>query len=94
MWGLSSRFPSRLVTQYVVYREAILDRAASVLLNKHPSGNREPSPEYVALTKALVEAVRELQLPVTDQVTRRGVSSRVLRNDGLRRAKRASQPDT
>ncbi len=58
-----------VVDPHEVFREAIVDRAASiVLLHNHPSGNPEPSREDLALTRALVDAGAVLQLPVTDHL--------------------------
>jgi len=40
-----------------VFANALADRAASVILvHNHPSGNLEPSPEDIAITRRLVQA--------------------------------------
>lgn len=58
-----------VVDAHEVFREAILDRAASVILmHNHPSGNPEPSREDIALTRALADAGAVLQLPVYDHI--------------------------
>lgn len=58
-----------VVDAHEVFREAILDRAASVILmHNHPSGNPEPSREDIALTRALADAGAILQLPVYDHI--------------------------
>lgn len=58
-----------IVDAHEVFREAILDRAASViLLHNHPSGNPEPSIEDIRLTGKLVDAGAVLELPVYDHI--------------------------
>jgi DNA repair protein RadC len=52
-----------------VFREAIADRAAAiVLVHNHPSGDPTPSPADRAVTAQLVEAGRILDIPVLDHV--------------------------
>ena len=52
-----------------VFREAILENAASViLLHNHPSGNLEPSREDSAITKQIVEAGKIIGIPVHDHI--------------------------
>jgi DNA repair protein RadC len=52
-----------------VFRPAIMENAASViLLHNHPSGNPEPSPEDIAITRQLVEAGRVIGIPVHDHI--------------------------
>lgn len=64
-----------VVDAHEVFRLAILDRAASVILmHNHPSGNPEPSREDIALTRALVDAGAVLQLPVYDHIIVAGSS--------------------
>jgi len=61
-----------------VFADAIADRAAAVILaHNHPSGNRDPSPEDLALTRQLVEAGKILGIEVLDHlvVTKRGHTS-------------------
>lgn len=61
-----------------VFADAIADRAAAVILaHNHPSGNLDPSPEDLALTRQLVEAGKILGIEVLDHliVTKRGHTS-------------------
>lgn len=52
-----------------VFREAILEHAASViLLHNHPSGNKEPSREDIQITKQLVEAGKIIGIEVHDHI--------------------------
>lgn len=52
-----------------VFANALADRAASVILvHNHPSGNLEPSPEDIAITRRLVQAGEMLGIPVLDHV--------------------------
>lgn len=63
-----------------VFREAIRDGASSVIVaHNHPSGDPEPSPEDIAITRELVQAGKMLDIPVVDHVIigeRRAVSLR------------------
>ncbi|MGV3617170.1 MAG: RadC family protein [Fimbriimonas sp.] len=63
-----------------VFREAIKDGASSVIVaHNHPSGDPEPSPEDIQVTRQLVEAGKLLDIPVLDHVIigeRRAVSLR------------------
>ena len=52
-----------------VFREAVRANAAAVIIaHNHPSGDPSPSPEDVAVTRALVEAGRLLDIEVLDHV--------------------------
>ena len=52
-----------------VFAGAIADRAAAVILvHNHPSGNLEPSPEDLAITRQLVEAGKILGIEVLDHI--------------------------
>ena len=52
-----------------VFRPAIREAAASVIIiHNHPSGNPEPSPEDIALTRRLCETGRTMGIPVHDHV--------------------------
>ena len=52
-----------------VFRQAIVERAASViLLHNHPSGNPEPSQEDIAITRQIVEASKVVGIPVHDHI--------------------------
>ncbi len=60
---------SSLVHPREVFREAILEPAASVILmHNHPSGNPEPSSEDHQITHQLVEAGKILGIPVHDHL--------------------------
>lgn len=60
---------SSLVHPREVFREAIAERAASVILvHNHPSGDPTPSPDDRAVTEQLVAAGRVLDIPVHDHV--------------------------
>jgi len=61
-----------------VFSDPIIDRAASVIVaHNHPSGNLEPSPEDIALTKRLVRAGEIIGIAVLDHliITKRGHTS-------------------
>lgn len=52
-----------------VFREAILENAASIiLLHNHPSGNLEPSREDIQITKQLVDAGKIIGISVQDHI--------------------------
>lgn len=52
-----------------VFREAVRVNAASVIVaHNHPSGDPSPSPEDVAVTRALVEAGKLLDIEVLDHL--------------------------
>jgi DNA repair protein RadC len=58
-----------LVHPREVFREAIAERAAAVILvHNHPSGDPTPSAEDRAVTAQLVAAGRLLDIPVHDHV--------------------------
>jgi DNA repair protein RadC len=60
---------SSLVHPREVFREAIAERAASVILvHNHPSGDPMPSADDRAVTEQLVAAGRLLDIPVHDHV--------------------------
>ncbi|NIV04026.1 DNA repair protein RadC [Candidatus Saccharibacteria bacterium] len=60
---------SSLVHPREVFRSAILESAASiVLLHNHPSGEVEPSREDKNITQRLVEAGKMLDMPVLDHI--------------------------
>jgi len=60
---------SSLVHPREVFAPAIAAGAASIILShNHPSGDPEPSPEDVAVTRQLVESGRLLGIPVRDHV--------------------------
>ncbi len=52
-----------------VFREAILENAAGVILmHNHPSGNPEPSREDISITKQIVEAGKIVGIAVHDHI--------------------------
>jgi DNA repair protein RadC len=52
-----------------VFRQAIIDHAASVILiHNHPSGNLEPSQEDITITRQIVEASKVVGIPVHDHL--------------------------
>jgi DNA repair protein RadC len=58
-----------LVGPREVFREAVREGASSIIVShNHPSGNPEPSPEDLAITKVLVEVGNILDIPVEDHV--------------------------
>ena len=58
-----------LVSAGVVFRPAITDGAAAVILShNHPSGEPAPSSDDLTITRKLVEAGRILGIPVLDHV--------------------------
>lgn len=60
---------SSLVHPREVFREAIAERAASiVLVHNHPSGDPTPSADDRAITAQLVAAGRLLDIPIQDHV--------------------------
>jgi DNA repair protein RadC len=60
---------SSLVHPREVFREAIAERAAAIILvHNHPSGDPAPSMDDKAITEQLVQAGRLLDIPVHDHV--------------------------
>lgn len=60
---------SSLVHPREVFREAIAERAASiVLIHNHPSGDPNPSADDRAITSQLVAAGKLLDIPIQDHV--------------------------
>ena len=60
---------SSLVHPREVFREAIAERAAAIILvHNHPSGDPTPSPDDRVVTEQLVQAGRVLDIPVQDHV--------------------------
>ncbi len=52
-----------------IFREAVKINAAGVIVaHNHPSGDPSPSPDDVAVTRALVEAGKLLDIPVLDHL--------------------------
>lgn len=74
---------SSIVHPREVFKEAISSLSASVIfVHNHPSGDLEPSPEDISLTKRLAEAGDLLGIPVLDHiiVSDRGYTSLKSRN--------------
>lgn len=60
---------SALVHPREVFRQAIMEPAASVILmHNHPSGNPDPSSEDLEITRQLVEAGKIMGIPVRDHL--------------------------
>ena len=52
-----------------VFRDAVRNNAASIIVvHKHPSGDPTPSPEDIAVTRAIVEAGKLLDIEVLDHL--------------------------
>ncbi len=67
-----------------VFREAILESAAGVILiHNHPSGNPSPSEEDLRITRQLVEAGRLMGIKVYDHIILAGEDHRSLADEGL-----------
>ncbi|MGH2628201.1 MAG: JAB domain-containing protein, partial [Anaerolineales bacterium] len=61
-----------------VFRDAVrLNAAAVIVVHNHPSGDPTPSPEDIAVTRAIVQAGRLLDIDVLDHlvIARTGFSS-------------------
>jgi DNA repair protein RadC len=75
---------SAIVEPRQVFKAALLANAAAVLLaHNHPSGNPEPSPEDVAVTRQLVGAGRVMGVPVRDHLILTGDGYTSLAERGL-----------
>ena len=59
---------SSLVHPREVFREAIAERAAVILVHNHPSGDPTPWPDDRVVTEQLVQAGKVLDIPVQDHV--------------------------
>lgn len=60
---------SSLVHPREVFKTAIENLAASIILaHNHPSGNSEPSPDDISVTKKIYEAGKILDIKVVDHV--------------------------
>ncbi len=52
-----------------VFRDAVRENAASIIVaHNHPSGDPSPSPEDVAVTRAMIDAGRLLDIEVLDHI--------------------------
>jgi len=73
-----------VVTPREVFREAVLASAAAVILiHNHPSGNPEPSPEDIHLTKQMVASGKMMNIPVLDHLIIAGNQSSSFADKGL-----------
>ena len=67
-----------------VFREAILENAASIILiHNHPSGNLEPSREDISITKQLADAGTIIGITVQDHLIIAGDAYTSLMERGL-----------
>ena len=65
----SGTLNSSLVHPREVFRPAILEPAASIiLLHNHPSGNPEPSAEDIQITRQLFDASKIIGIPIHDHI--------------------------
>ena len=54
---------------YEIFRDAVSENAASIIVvHNHPSGDPSPSPEDVAVTRAMIDAGRLLDIEVLDHL--------------------------
>ena len=75
---------SSIVHPREVFKEAVAASAASVIfVHNHPSGDTEPSPDDLALTKRLVEAGEIMGIDVLDHVIIGGRDFLSLKREGL-----------
>jgi DNA repair protein RadC len=75
---------SSIVHPREVFKEAVAASAASVIfVHNHPSGDIEPSPDDLALTKRLVEAGEIMGIDVLDHVIIGGRELLSLKREGL-----------
>ncbi|SHK70238.1 RadC family protein [Rhodothermus profundi] len=73
-----------IVEPRAVFQRAILDNAAGIIcLHNHPSGNPEPSPEDIRITRQLAEAGRLLGIPVHDHIIIAGTTYTSLAERGV-----------
>lgn len=73
-----------LVHPREVFKIAIKESAAGIILmHNHPSGNPEPSPDDIKITKQLVEAGKLLDIPVHDHLIIAGDNYTSFVNRGL-----------
>ena len=67
-----------------VFKQAIRQNAASIIVvHNHPSGDPTPSPEDVALTRAIVQAGKLLDIDVLDHLVIAGGKFVSLKEKGL-----------
>ncbi len=52
-----------------VYRQAVIDNSPSIIMaHNHPSGDPTPSPDDVALTRAIIQAGKLLDISLLDHI--------------------------
>lgn len=52
-----------------IFRRAIINAVSSVIIgHNHPSGNKQPSPEDIAVTQKLREAGKIIEIELTDHI--------------------------
>jgi DNA repair protein RadC len=52
-----------------VFRQAIIEQASAIIIaHNHPSGDPTPSPDDVAVTRAIVQAGKLLDIEVLDHI--------------------------
>lgn len=52
-----------------IFKQAIItDSAAAIIIHNHPSGGPTPSPDDIALTRALIEAGKLLDIEILDHL--------------------------
>jgi DNA repair protein RadC len=67
-----------------VFRDAVrLNAAAVIVVHNHPSGDPTPSPEDIAVTRAIVQAGRLLDIDVLDHLVIAGSGFSSLKAKGL-----------
>lgn len=73
-----------VVEPRLVFRRAMLENAAAVIVaHNHPSGNPEPSPEDLRVTRQLVEAGKVVGIVVHDHVIVAGTGYTSLKDRGM-----------
>lgn len=73
-----------LVHPREVFKTAVAESAAGIILmHNHPSGNPEPSPDDIAITKKLVQAGEMMDIPVHDHIIIAGDEYTSFVNRGL-----------
>jgi len=73
-----------LVRMAEVFEDAVQRKAAAIIIaHNHPSGNAEPSPEDISLTRRLVDAGKILEIDLLDHLVVAGNRWISLRQRGL-----------
>ncbi|HMA63273.1 MAG TPA: DNA repair protein RadC [bacterium] len=75
---------SSVITPREVFHEAVIALAAAVILiHNHPSGNKKPSREDVKITKKIVAAGKNMDIPVLDHLVIADESYTSFADEGL-----------